>query len=145
MGKQNYKNHRKFYPPHHFIYLPLLFVLEGIGIYNIWNDPENKLIWILFSIIIFLILYLAVMLRQHYALGNQNRIVRLEFRQRYFEIFNKRSDEVCEKLSFSQIAALRFAYDDEFKELLYRALNENISGDEIKKSIKNWKPDEHRI
>ncbi|WP_262888814.1 DUF6526 family protein [Chryseobacterium sp. LAM-KRS1] len=26
MGKQNYKNHRKFYPPHHFIYLPLLFI-----------------------------------------------------------------------------------------------------------------------
>ncbi|MBT2620389.1 MULTISPECIES: DUF6526 family protein [Chryseobacterium] len=145
MGKQNYKNHRKFYPPHHFIYLPLLLVLEGIGIYNIWNDPDNKLIWILFSIIIFLILYLAIMLRQHYALGNQNRIVRLEFRQRYFEIFNKRSDEVCEKLSFDQMAALRFAYDDEFKELLYKALNENISGDQIKRSIKNWKPDQHRI
>lgn len=145
MGKQNYKNHRKFYPPHHFIYLPLLFVSEAIGIYNIWNDSENKLSWILFSIIIFLILYLAIMLRQHYALGNQNRIVRLEFRQRYFEIFNKRSDEVCEKLSFSQIAALRFAYDDEFKELLYQALNENISGDQIKRSIKNWKPDQHRI
>ncbi|WP_228457640.1 DUF6526 family protein [Chryseobacterium indologenes] len=24
MKQQNYKNHRKFYPPHHFIYLPLL-------------------------------------------------------------------------------------------------------------------------
>ncbi|WBV58271.1 DUF6526 family protein [Chryseobacterium sp. Chry.R1] len=145
MGKQNYKNHRKFYPPHHFIYLPLLFILECVGIYNIWNDGENKLTWILFSIVIFLILYLAVMLRQHYALGNQNRIVRLEFRQRYFEIFNKRSDEAYEKLSFDQIAALRFADDDEFKELLYKALNENISGDQIKKSIKNWRPDHHRI
>lgn len=145
MGKQNYKNHRKFYPPHHFIYLPLLFILECVGIYNIWNDGENKLTWILFSIIIFLILYLAVMLRQHYALGNQNRIVRLEFRQRYFEIFNKRSDEAYEKLSFDQIAALRFADDDEFKELLYKALNKNISGDQIKKSIKNWRPDHHRI
>ncbi|MFP7655624.1 DUF6526 family protein [Chryseobacterium proteolyticum] len=145
MGKQNYKNHRKFYPPHHFIYLPLLFILECVGIYNIWNDGENKLTWILFSIVIFLILYLAIMLRQHYALGNQNRIVRLEFRQRYFEIFNKRSDEAYEKLSFDQIAALRFADDDEFKELLYKALNENFSGDQIKKSIKNWRPDHHRI
>lgn len=85
------------------------------------------------------------MVRQHYALGLQNRLVRLEFKQRYFEIFNKRSDEVEEKLSFSQIAALRFAYDDEFKELLYKALNENISADDIKKSIKNWKPDNNRI
>ena len=85
------------------------------------------------------------MTRQHYALGLQNRLVKLEFKQRYFEIFNKRSDEVCEKLSFSQIAALRFAYDEEFKELLDKALNENISGDEIKKLIKNWLPDNDRI
>ena len=145
MGTQNYNNHRKYYPPHHFVYLPLLMILEFFGIYKIFIDIENQLIWILFSSVIFLIFYLAIMLRQHYALGLQNRLVRLEFKQRYFEIFNKRSDEVEEKLSFSQIAALRFAYDDEFKELLYKALHENISGDEIKKSIKNWKPDNNRI
>ena len=145
MERQNYKNHRKFYPPHHFIYLPLLILLEIFGIYKIFNDEPNQLIWILFSAVIFLISYLAIMVRQHYALGLQNRLVRLEFKQRYFEIFQLRSDEVEEKLTFSQIAALRFAYDDEFKELLYKALHENISGDEIKKSIKSWRPDRHRI
>ncbi len=85
------------------------------------------------------------MLRQHYALGNQNRIIRLEFKQRYFEILGKRSDEVEEKLKFGQIAALRFAYDDEFKILLEKALTQNLSGDEIKKSITKWKPDFHRV
>lgn len=145
MGTQNYNNHRKFYPPHHFIYLPLLFIAEIFGVYKIFADSENQLLWFLFSIIIFLILYLGIMVRQHYALGLQNRLVRLEFKQRYFELFNRRSDEVEEKLSFDQIAALRFAYDEEFKELLYKALNENISGDQIKKSIKKWRPDHHRI
>lgn len=145
MEIQNYKNHRKFYPPHHFIYLPLLFLLEVFGIYKVFSDVENKLTWTLFSLVIFLILYLAIMTRQHYALGLQNRLVRLEFKQRYFEIFNKRSDEVEGKLSFSQIAALRFAYDDEFKNLLNKALEENLSGDQIKKSIRNWRPDQHRI
>ncbi|MCJ7935167.1 MAG: DUF6526 family protein [Chryseobacterium sp.] len=145
MKKQNYYNHRKFYPPHHFIYLPLLILLEIFGLYKIGNDDSNQLAWILFSIVIFLLFYLALMTRQHYALGLQNRMVILEFKQRYFEIFNKRSDETAEKLKFDQIAALRFAYDDEFKELLYRALHENISGDEIKRSIKNWKADHLRI
>lgn len=145
MQEQNYNNHRKFYPPHHFIYLPSLLLLEGVGIYKIWNDSDNQLIWVLFSIVVFLILYLAIMLRQHYALALQNRIVILEFKQRYFEIFNQRSDETAEKLRFDQIAALRFAYDDEFKELLYQALHENISGDEIKRSIKKWKPDRLRV
>lgn len=145
METQNYKNHRKYYPPHHFIFLPLLFFLEIFGIYKVLKDSEHELLWIVFSVLIFLILYLAIMVRQHYALGLQNRLVRLEFKQRYFELFNKRSDEVEEKLSFSQIAALRFAYDDEFKELLYKALHENISGDEIKKSIKKWRADRNRI
>ncbi|RKT01606.1 DUF6526 family protein [Chryseobacterium defluvii] len=145
MKKQNYKNHKKYYPPHHFIFLPLLLLLEIAGVYNIWYDPENKLVWLLFSLVIFLLFYLAIMVRQHYALGIQNRIVILEFRQRYFEIFNKGSDDVVEKLSFGQIAALRFAYDEEFKDLLYRALHENISGDDIKRSITNWKPDHQRV
>lgn len=85
------------------------------------------------------------MVRQHYALGLQNRLVRLEFKQRYFEMYGKRSDEIEAKLSFGQIAALRFAYDDEFNKLLNKALTENTSGDEIKKAIKNWKGDYHRI
>lgn len=145
MKNQNYDNHKKFYPPHHFIYLPLLFVLQIIGIKNIFTDEPNQLIWILFSIILFLFIYLALMLRQHYALGNQNRIVRLEFKLRYFELFGKRSDEVESKLSFDQIASLRFAYDDEFKLLLDKAIEQKISGNEIKKSITNWKPDHNRV
>lgn len=145
MEHQNYRNHRKFYPPHHFIYLPLLLILLGVGIYKSMDDEMNRLPWILFSVSVFLMLYLAIMVRQHYALGLQDRIVRLEFRQRYFEIFGLRSDTIEEKLSFSQIAALRFAYDDEFKTLLEKALKENISGDEIKKSIRNWRADHSRI
>ena len=145
MKNQNYENHKKFYPPHHFIYLPLLFILQIVGIWKILNDEPNQLIWILFSVIIFLFLYLALMLRQHYALGNQNRIVRLEFKLRYFELFGKSSDEVESKLSFGQLSALRFAYDDEFKVLLDKAIQQNISGDEIKKSITNWKADNHRV
>lgn len=145
MKTQNYSNHRKFYPPHHYVLLPLLMILLIIGVVKSFNDVANQLNWILFSIVVFLLLYLAIMLRQHYALGNQNRIIRLEFKQRYFEIFGKRSDDIAEKLNFGQIAALRFAYDDEFKILLEKALNENISGDAIKKSIKKWKPDFHRV
>lgn len=145
MKEQNYRNHRKFYPPHHFIYLPILIVLEIFGIYKITADPRNQLTWILFSIVIFLLFYLAFMTRQHYALGLQNRMVILEFKQRYFEIFNKRSDEIVDQLKFDQIAALRFTYDDEFKELLEKVLQENISGDEIKRSIKRWRADLLRI
>lgn len=145
MKTQNYSNHKRYYIPHHFILLPLLGFLLVLGIKNGIADKENSLVWWLFAVTIFCILYLAIMLRQHYALGNQNRIVRLEFRLRYFELFQKRSDTIEQQLTFSQVAALRFAKDDEFIHLLNRALQENLSGDEIKKAIKDWKPDEHRV
>lgn len=145
MNKQNYKNHRKFYPAHHFVLLPILLLLLIFGIYKSFADQSNQLIWILFSVVIFLLLFVSIILRQHYALGNQDRILRLEFKQRYFEIFGKRSDEVEEKLEFSQLAALRFAYDDQFKLLLDKALTQNLSGNDIKKSIDEWRPDSHRI
>ena len=145
MKTQNYSNHKRYYIPHHFIFLPLMGALMGIGIWKAITDHDHCLEWSLFSILSFCILYLAIMLRQHYALGNQNRIVRLEFRLRYFELFGQPSDKAEAQLSFGQIAALRFAPDNEFKILLDRTLKEKSSGDEIKRAIKNWKADEMRL
>lgn len=85
------------------------------------------------------------MLRQHYALTLQNRVVKLEFRQRYFEFTGKRSEEIICKLNFGQIVALRFASDDEFLSLLDKTLKDNLSGEEIKKMIKNWRADNDRV
>lgn len=145
MKRQHYSNHKKYYTPHHFIFLPLTIFLTGTGIWNACVHPQHRLEWALFGILSFCIFYLAVMLRQHYALGNQNRIVRLEFRLRYFEMFGESAKKVEERLSFEQIAALRFAGDSEFKTLLDRALQENMTGDQIKRSIKNWQADNMRL
>ena len=145
MKKQNYQNHKRYYTPHHFILLPILAGLIFIGARKAYTDKEHSLPWLLFTIAIACILYLAVMLRQHYALGNQNRIVRLEFKLRYFELFSKRSEPIERQLSFSQIAALRFANDEEFVVLLSKALQEGMKGNEIKKSIKDWQADNERV
>ena len=145
MKEQNYSNHRKYYIPHHFIFLPLLAILFLIGARNSYVSKEVSLPWLLFTIVIFCILYLAIMVRQHYALGNQDRIVKLEFRLRYFELYSQHAKPVEDKLSFKQIAALRFAGDDEFVILLNRALKENLKPSDIKKAINNWRPDNNRV
>lgn len=145
MQQQNYKNYRKYYIPHHFIFLPMLMVFTVYGISKVYNDATNKLVWQLFSISCFSILFLGLMVRQHYALGNQNRIVRLEFRLRYFELFGESGTQVEEKLSFAQIAALRFAGDKEFKYLLDQAINKHFNSEDIKKSITKWKADNMRV
>ena len=145
MKTQNYSNHKRYYVPHHFILLPGLAILLTIGIRKSFIDGEDQLVWVLFSTVIFCILYLAIMLRQHYSLGNQNRIVRLEFRLRYFEVFGKSADTVEKRLSFPQIAALRFTDKNEFIHIINLALNSGLLADEIKRSIKDWQPDNDRV
>ncbi len=143
--KQNYANHKKYYAPHHFILLPLLGVLLTYGITQIFSDTSNILVWKLFSIVVFCILYLAIMLRQHYALGNQDRIIRLEFRLRYFELYSQSALETERQLNFDQIAALRFANDKEFKNLLDKALINKLPGNSIKRDIREWVADDMRL
>jgi hypothetical protein len=145
MKKQNYSNHKRYYAAHHFIFLPMMIMFIAVGIIKSYNDSANAIVWRLFSLLSFAILYLAIMLRQHYALGNQNRIVRLEFRLRYYQLFGASSAKAEQQLSFAQIAALRFTDDTEFKSLLQKALDENMSGDSIKQSITNWHADEMRL
>lgn len=101
--------------------------------------------WICIAVIAFLIGYLAFMLRQHYALSNQNRIVRLEMRLRYFQLSGQRLEEIEFKISFEQLAALRFASDGELLALLQRTITENLSPTAIKQSIVNWLPDYMRV
>lgn len=145
MKTQSYSNHIRYYAPHHFVLYPLLLILLGTSIYFIFSREAERAIWIFISIGLFLIFWLAFMLRQHYALTLQDRIVRLELRYRYFALTGERLELFENQLSQSQLFALRFAPDDELPGLLKRALQENLSGNAIKKSIINWKSDYHRV
>lgn len=145
MKTQNYENHVRYYPPHHFVFYPVVLVLLGISIYFTLNDKEHSNLWLFLALLTVLITGLALMLRQHYALNNQNRIVRLEMRFRYYVLTHQRLERLEDRLSFGQIAALRFASDDELPGLVHRAVAENLAPDEIKKLITNWHPDHMRV
>jgi hypothetical protein len=49
------------------------------------------------------------------------------------------------RLTIRQIIGLRFAPDDEFVALAKKAVEENLSEDEIKRAVKNWKGDYYRV
>ena len=145
METQNYKNHIRFYPLHHFVFYPILLVLLLASVISVFRYPQRSFEFAALAIIFILIMWLSLMLRQHYALGNQNRIVRLELRLRYYQLTRQRFDHLEQQLSFGQLAALRFASDAELPELVDRAVKENLSAKEIKQSIKNWLPDHMRV
>ena len=144
METQSYKNHIRYYPPHHFVYYPIILTFLSFSIYFSCTT-EDSLIWSFISGIFVVLFCLAFMLRQHYALTLQNRIVRLELRYRYFSITGKRLEDFEHRLNDDQLFALRFAPDDEFPELTQKAMNENLSGKEIKKAIQHWKGDYERV
>ena len=144
MKKQSYKNHIRFYPPHHFVYYPIVMAFLSFSIYFAFTTNDT-LLWSFISAIFLVLFCLAFMLRQHYALTLQNRIVRLELRYRYLATTGKRFEEIESKLKDAQLFALRFAPDEELAALTNRALNENLSGDDIKKAIKKWKGDYERV
>lgn len=145
MAVQDYKNHIRFYPPHHFIFYPVVMILLGSSIYYTINDLANQKIWMFISVLIFVIAWLAFMVRQHYALVLQNRIVRTELRYRYFVITGTRFEPMERLFKDGQLFALRFAPDEELPNLVQRAVAEKMSGDAIKKAIVNWYPDNHRV
>ena len=144
MEKQTFKNHIRFYAPHHFVYYPIILTFLIFSIYFIFTT-EDKLIWAFISGIFVVLFCLAFMLRQHYALILQNRIVRLELRYRYFALTWKRFEDIEHQLKDDQIFALRFAPDEELKGLIEKTLSKNLSGNEIKKAIIHWKGDYERV
>ncbi|SEG31044.1 DUF6526 family protein [Flavobacterium urumqiense] len=144
METQSYKNHIRYYPPHHFVYYPIIMIFLAFSVYFSCTT-EDQLIWTFISAIFVVLFCLAFMLRQHYALTLQNRIVRLELRYRYFSITGKRLEDFEYQLNDDQLFALRFAPDEELPSLTERTLNENLSGKAIKKAIINWKGDFDRV
>lgn len=145
MSQQSYKNHVRFYTPHHFVFYPVLLVLLFSTIYMAASDENLRSVWIVISLIIVFVGWLSFMLRQHYALTLQDRIVRLELRYRYFSLTGKRLELLEPQLTMGQLFALRFAPDEELEALTNRAITNNMSADEIKKSIVNWLPDYMRV
>ena len=144
MNKQTFKNHIRFYTPHHFVYYPIVILLFIVSVYFAYNSKE-KIIWSFISFIFVVLFYLAFMMRQHYALTLQNRIVKLELRLRYFSLTGDGSEFLESKLNDDQLFALRFAPDVELLKLIESTLSKNLSGVQIKKAIINWKGDYERV
>jgi hypothetical protein len=142
---QNFKNHIRFYPAHHFIFYPVIGFLFVFAIRKALVDEANAALWFFAAALVFMIGWLSFMVRQHYGMNIQNRVVVLEMRHRYYVLTNQRLEPLEDRLSFGQIAALRFASDKELPALVQRTLAENLSAKAIKESVVNWLPDHRRI
>ncbi len=145
MKKQDYSNHARYYTPHHFVFYPVMLALFIAAIVLCLSGAGLHMVWMFICFLVIAVTALSFMLRQHYALTLQNRLVLMELRFRYYVVTQQRFEPLEAQLSFGQLAALRFAPDDELPALVQRALTEKLSPSDIKKSVRNWKADHRRV
>lgn len=134
----------KFHALYHFVTAPLAIVVlvwsivHWVQALNRGENVSNATLFLLFS----LCLAFTVTIVRRYATKTQDRIIRMEEQFRYYRLTGKELDP---KLSVSQIIALRNAANSEFTELCERAAKENLTPDQIRSSIQQWRDDSMRI
>jgi Family of unknown function (DUF6526) len=102
--------------------------------------------WFSIWLVIFSIAIVVVTLKSRlYATKLQDRIIRMEERQRLHELLPETLRARIGELSEAQLVGLRFACDSEITGLVEAALDRKLSASEIKKSIKVWRPDYFRV
>ena len=137
--EQNFENHRRFSKIYHFTIVPISLIVWVYFIYKSVIDPSELNI---ITCLIFLLMLLTSAEARMSALKAQDRSIVNEVRLRYLLLTK---NALPENLRRSQIIALRFAPDTELVSLVDKSVAEELSATEIKKNIKSWKADNHRV
>jgi hypothetical protein len=142
MAPQTLANHVKIDPPFHYFVLPVLAISWVVSAVFLVRHPGFLHFWI---VIFNTAIIVAVIRSRQYALKVQDRVIRLEERLRLATLLPDSLRPQIAKLSEGQFIALRFASDEEVPALVERTLSANLAPADIKKAIKNWRPDYWRV
>jgi hypothetical protein len=82
-----------------------------------------------------------ILISRTYITRLQDRIIKLEMKVRAASLLAPDLQRSLQALSSKQIAALRFASDEELPSLIERTTRERLAPADIKKSIRHWVPD----
>jgi hypothetical protein len=102
----------------------------------------DRAVWVLVSLAL---IVLTTLVRTN-PLRAQDRLIRLEEQLRYQRLLPPALAARCAGLSPGQVIALRFASDAELEGLVTRVLGGELSKPrDIKKAIREWRPDTFRV
>ncbi len=112
-----------------------------MNLYQSWGDHQR-----LYSASLIVTLSIgalgALFSARIFALKAQDRAIRAEENLRHFVLTGRLMDQ---RLTPLQIVGLRFAADNEFVDLCKKAADQNMTQDDIKKAVKNWRADTYRV
>ncbi|HEY3113445.1 MAG TPA: DUF6526 family protein [Gemmatimonadaceae bacterium] len=140
---QTYASHRRYIPEFHFFVLPVLVANIVVTAVQFVLHPRFITGWIF---VLAIALGIGIWTARAMALRAQDRTIRLEERMRLNQVLPPDLRARLDELKTSQLIALRFAPDEEVPDLVRRALTGELQrqGD-IKRAIRNWRPDYLRV
>lgn len=140
---QTYQNHTRFVPLYHFVVLPILLINIFVAGYDLVRFPALATVW---GLVVTIAVFLGVLFGRVFALGAQDRVIRLEERLRLRELLPGELRGRVNDFTAEQLIALRFASDGELAELAGSVLRDRIEKRAaIKKMIRQWRADEQRV
>jgi hypothetical protein len=140
---QAYATHRRYHALFHFIGLPILSVNILVRLVQAVRFPSLGAAW---EVMVAIALVIAIFLARSYALTVQNRVIRIEERERLQRCLPDDLRARVGELKTSQLVALRFCSDEELPEITREVLSGELrERDEIKRRIKNWRADWLRV
>jgi hypothetical protein len=142
--RQTYATHRRYFPLFHFFAIPLLIANVIVRFIYAVRHAGARLVW--WEVIVAVVLVGLAFAARIMVLTVQNRLIVLEETLRLGRVLPADLQARVGELSRGQLIALRFCGDDkELAALTGSILNGELKGrDEIKKSIRTWRPDEAR-
>lgn len=146
---QTFANHTRFDPLFHFFLVPIFglgVILSLIHFFYHLGESDMRGNFHSFLIVVLAVALLVLVFKTRlYALKVQDRVIRLEERLRLMQLLQEPLRSRIPELTEGQLVGLRFASDAEIPALVERALKEKLSRRDIKKAIKEWRPDYWRI
>ena len=142
---QSYAHHTRWDPLFHFFAIPVFAIAVIWSIVRLFRHFQLHPISSVLLVILLIAALVVVLKSRLNALKVQDRVIRLEERLRLASVLPQPLRSRIPELTEAQLIGLRFASDGELPGLVERALNEKLSQDDIKKSIKSWRPDNFRV
>lgn len=140
---QNYANHAKLVPVFHFVGSPLLLIVLGWATWRVAQTPSVDSVM---TLVLVVVLSLAYFYGRIFAMGVQDRVIRLEERLRMERLLDADLKPRILEFTTEQLIGLRFASDEELPGLARRVLAEGIADRKtIKLAVKNWRADHQRV
>ena len=126
---------------YHVVTLAAILALLTGSLVNLFHVSKEGLYSASLLVLVTVVLALLYVFVRRFPMKVQDRAIRAEENLRHYMLTGKPLDN---QLTMGQIIALRFASDEEMGELARRAVEEALNNDEIKRAIRNWRPDHYR-